>query len=147
MEGFSMKTRRGFLVTLAGCAVAFWAGPSYAAQPVVEILAMTHSPVRNALAPVREVLAKYTNRVRLVELDIESAQGEKRQKTIGLKGHIPIILLIDGRRSFKRPDGTVVEFVNFPAAAGNPLGLNGSWTVADFDAALRAAVGEPAKPQ
>jgi hypothetical protein len=142
-----MKTRRGFLVTLAGGALAFATGTSYAAQPVVEILAMTHSPVRSALAPVRAIVARYKDRVRLVELDIESADGEKRQKAIGLKGHIPIVLLIDGRRSFKRPDGTTVEFVNVPAAAGNPLGLNGSWTVADFEAALLAAVGEPAKPQ
>jgi hypothetical protein len=147
MEGYRMKTRRGFLGLLAGGAAVFATGTAYAAQPVVEILAMTHSPVRNALGPVRAILAKYTGRVRLVEMDIESAEGEKRQKAIGLKGHIPIVLLIDGRSSFKRPDGTVVEFVNFPAAAGNPLGLNGSWTVADFEAALLAALGEPAKPQ
>jgi hypothetical protein len=142
-----MKTRRSFLGLLGGCAVVFAAGTAHAAQPVVEILAMTHSPVRNALAPVRAVLAKYSDRVRLVELDIESAEGEKREKAVGLKGHIPIVLLIDGRSSFKRPDGTVVAFVNFPAAAGNPLGLNGSWTVVDFEAAIKAALGEPAKPQ
>jgi hypothetical protein len=142
-----MKTRRSFLGLLGGGAVVFAAGPSAAAQPVVEILAMTHSPVRSALAPVRAVLAKYSDRVRLVELDIESAEGEKREKAVGLKGHIPIVLLIDGRSSFKRADGTVVAFVNFPAAAGNPLGLNGSWTVADFEAAIQAALGEPAKPQ
>ena len=142
-----MKTRRSFLGLLGGCAVVFAAGTAHAAQPVVEILAMTHSPVRSALAPVRAVLAKYSDRVRLVELDIESAEGEKREKAVGLKGHIPIVLLIDGRSSFKRADGTVVAFVNFPAAAGNPLGLNGSWTVADFEAAIKAALGEPSKPQ
>ena len=142
-----MKTRRSFLGLLGGCAVVFAAGTAYAAQPVVEILAMTHSPVRSALAPVRAVLAKYSDRVRLVEFDIESAEGEKREKAVGLKGHIPIVLLIDGRSSFKRPDGTVVAFVNFPAVAGNPLGLNGSWTVADFEAAIQAALGETAKPQ
>jgi hypothetical protein len=140
-----MKTRRSFLGTLGGCAMALWIGQSHAAQPVVEILAMTHSPVRTALGPVRELLAKYTGRVQVVELDIESAEGEKRQNSIGLKGHIPIVLLIDGRRSFKRTDGSVVEFVNFPAAAGNPLGLNGAWTIADFEAAILAALGEPSK--
>jgi hypothetical protein len=142
-----MTTRRGFLAALAGCAALFAAGASYAAQPVVEILALPHSPVKSALEPVRSILVKYAGRVRLVDMDIESADGAKRQKAIGLKGHVPILLLIDGRKDFKRADGTVVEFVNFPAAAGNPLGLDGSWTVADFEAALQAALGEPAKPK
>ena len=31
-------------------------------------------------------------------------------------------------------------FINFPVNAGNPLGLNGSWTVADFEAAVNAAL-------
>ena len=103
---------------------------------------MTHWPVQNALKPVRQFLAKYRGRVQVIESDIESADGVKRLKAVGLKGHIPIVLLIDGDKSFKRADGKTIDFVNFPVTADNPLNLNGSWSVADFEAALRASLGD-----
>jgi hypothetical protein len=127
---------------LGVASIALFGPVARATQPTVEVIAMGHSPVQNALKPVREVLTKYAGKVRVIELDAESPDGEKRLKTVGLKGHIPIALLIDGNKSFKLPDGKSIEFINFPAAAGNPMGLNGAWTVADFEAALRAALGE-----
>ena len=78
----------------------------------------------------------------MVELDSESPAGEKRIKAVGEKGHVPILLLVNGSDKFKRPDGTAVVFKDFPAGAGNPLGLNGSWSVADFEAAVKAALGQ-----
>jgi hypothetical protein len=137
-----MISRRDTLVGMGAAAVVLSAGQALAAQPVIEVLAMTHWPVQNALKPVREFLAKYQGRVRVVETDIEGADGVKRLKAVGLKGHIPIVLLIDGNKSFKRADGKTVDFVNFPVAADNPLNLNGSWSVANFEAALRASLGE-----
>jgi hypothetical protein len=56
-----------------------------------------------------------------------------------LRGHIPIIILINGSKSFKRPDGKAIEFVNFPAASSNPMGMNGAWTMNDLEAAIQAA--------
>jgi hypothetical protein len=128
------------MIGVAG--VALSGGYAAAAQPIVEVLAMAHSPVQNALKPVRDLLVKYQGRVRVTEADIESPDGVKRLKAVGLKGHIPIVLLIDGNKSFKRADGKTVDFVNFPVAADNPLNLNGTWSVADFEAALRASLGE-----
>ena len=137
-----MMSRRTALLTIAAAAIIVSAGQATAASPVVEVLAMAHSPVQNALKPVRDLLAKYQGRVRVTEADIESPDGVKRLKAVGLKGHIPIVLLIDGNKSFKRADGKTVDFVNFPVAADNPLNLNGTWSVADFEAALRASLGE-----
>lgn len=137
-----MRKRRRFLIALGAVLMAAAAGPILASQPVVEVIALEHGPVQNALKPVRDVLAKYAGRVRVVELNAESPEGEKRLKAVGLKGHIPIALLIDGSKTYKTAQGKTVEFVNFPAAAGNPMGLNGAWTVADFEEALRRAVGE-----
>jgi hypothetical protein len=128
------------MIGVAG--VALSGGYAAAAQPVVEVLAMAHWPVQNALKPVRDLLAKYQGRLRVTEADIESPDGVKRLKAVGLKGHIPIVLLIDGNKSFKRADGKTVDFVNFPVAADNPLNMNGTWSVADFEAALRASLGE-----
>lgn len=137
-----MRTLSRIVVVLGTVAIGLFGTPSMAAQPSVEVIALGHSPVRNALKPVRDVLAKYAGKVIVIELDAESPEGEKRLKAVGLKGHIPIAIVIDGSKTFRRPDGKTVEFVNFPAAAGNPLGLNGTWTTADFEAALRAALGE-----
>ena len=137
-----MMSRRQVFLMIGAAGVALSGGYAAAAQPVVEVLAMAHSPVQNALKPVRDLLAKYQGRVRVTEADIESPDGVKRLKAIGLKGHIPIVLLIDGNKSFKRADSKTVDFVNFPVAADNPLNLNGTWSVADFEAALRASLGE-----
>jgi len=134
-----MITRRTGLILLAAVLTA---PAAWAAEPTVEVLAMGHSPVQSALKPVRNLLAKYQGRIRVTETDIESPDGVKRLKAVGLKGHIPIVLLIDGKQSFKRADGKTIDFVNFPVAAGNPMNLNGTWSVADFEAALRASLGE-----
>ena len=137
-----MIARRTALMLIAAAGVVGSGRAALAAQPVVEVLAMGHWPVQKALKPVRDLLAKYQGRVHVTDIDIESADGVKRLKAVGLKGHIPIVLLIDGNKSFKRADGKTVDFVNFPAAAGNPMNLNGSWSVTDFEAALRASLGE-----
>ncbi|NVO15922.1 MAG: hypothetical protein HXX10_17960 [Rhodoplanes sp.] len=139
-----MATRRDVLLLIGAAGLPFLAGHAAAAEPTIELLAMGHWPVQSALKPVREVLAKYDGRVKVVDLDIESPDGERRAKAVGLKGHIPIVILIAGSKSFKRADGKTIEFVNFPASAGNPMGLNGTWSVADFEVALRAALGEKA---
>jgi hypothetical protein len=141
-----MATRRDAFMLIGAGAVLLsaktFSGRAAAAGPVtIELLAMAHWPVQNALKPVREMLAKFAGRVRVVDLDIESPEGEKRAKTVGLKGHIPIVILISGSKSFKRADGQTIEFVNFPAASSNPMGMNGAWTVADLEAAVQAAVG------
>ena len=137
-----MATRRDIIGFAAAAALALLAGPAHAAQPTIEIVALTHYPVRDALKPVRDFLGKLGASVKVVELDAGSAAGEKRIKDAGLKGHVPIVLLINGSDKFKRPDGTAVEFKDFPAGAGNPLGLNGTWSVADFEAAVNAALGK-----
>jgi len=137
-----MMSRRQVFLMIGAAGIVLSGGYAAAAQPVVEVLAMTHWPVQKALKPVRDLLAKYDGRVRVVDMDIEGTDGVKRLKAVGLKGHIPIVLLIDGNKSFKRADGKTVDFVNFPVAADNPLNLNGTWSVADFETALRASLGE-----
>ena len=143
-----MRTRRGFLAALiAGAAATLVWQPAglLAAQPTVEIIALSHWPVRNALKPVRAYLQKLEGNVRVIELDAESPAGEKRIGALGLKGHIPILLVIDGSYRFKRQDGSSVEFKDFPAKATNPLGLNGKWTEADFEAVVEAQLGKQGK--
>jgi hypothetical protein len=107
-------------------------------QPTVEIIAMAHPPVQSALKPLREWLGRQGGRLRVVEIDAESEAGERRLKSAGLEGHIPIAILIDGKHRIQRTDGSMAEFVNFPAAAGNPMGFNGTWMAVDFESTLLA---------
>jgi len=139
-----MATRRDVVALGATAAILVLAKAyeAYGAEPTIEIVALTHYPVRNALKPVRDFLGTLGGQVKVLELDAGGAAGEKRIKDVGLKGHVPIVLLINGSDKFKRPDGTAVEFKDFPAGAGNPLGLNGTWSVADFEAAVKAALGK-----
>lgn len=140
-----MLTRRSFLAALAaGSAAALAGSPSIArtAPPTVEIIALPHWPVRNALKPVRSYLAGLHGRVRVVELNAESSKGERRLSALGLKGHIPILLVIDGMYQFKRADGSAVTLKDFPAKAVDPSGVNGTWTVDDFKTLVAARLGK-----
>lgn len=131
-----MDTRRNFLAALAASALTLAAGNALAAPPTVEIVAMPHPPVKIALAPLREWLAAQGGKLKVIEVDVESAAGEKRLAAVGLDGHVPIVILIDGQYRQKRKDGAAMEFVNFPAIEGAPPGVRGKWTTADVQAVL-----------
>jgi len=131
-----MNMRRNLLAALAASALTGAAGSALAAPPTVEILAMAHPPVKMALAPLRNWLAAQGGKIKLIEVDVESPQGEKRLAAAGLDGHIPIVILIDGQYRQKRKDGSAMEFVNFPAIEGAPPGVRGKWTTADVQAVL-----------
>lgn len=134
------RYRRRWLAA-AIASTLWWAlGAAEAAQaapPVVEIIAFAHPPVQAALKPLRDWLAKQGNKVRVVETDMESHEGEPRLRTIGIKGHVPIVVLIDGQYRHKRPDGSPVEFVSFPAGPGTPPGVKSTWSSADVEAVLK----------
>jgi hypothetical protein len=54
-----------------------------------------------------------------------------------LKGHLPIVMAINGQYKQLRADGSSVEFVSFPAAAGSKPGTG--WTLEDVKAAVAAS--------
>jgi len=124
------------LKTLVMAAAIAIAPVAHAAPLTVEIVSMAHYPVQNALKSIRDMLGKYGTRIRVVELDVDTADGAKRLKSAGLKGHIPLVIFVDGKYRYQRADKTAVEFINFPAAAGNPMGLNGVWSAADVEAVI-----------
>ena len=131
-----MNSRRYFLGAIAASTLAIAAGSAVAAPTTVEILAMPHPPVKMALAPLRTWLASQGGKLKVIETDIESPQGVKRLASVGLDGHIPILILIDGQHRHKRKDGSTIEFVNFPAIEGAPPGVRGKWITTDVQAVL-----------
>jgi hypothetical protein len=140
MKESPMTSRRHFIFVFAAAAFAMFGGAAFAAPPSVEIIAMVHPPVQSALKPLREWLAAQGGKLKLGEIDAESAAGEKRLAALGLKGHIPIVILVDGSYRHKRKDGGAVEFVNFPAVKGSPPGALGNWTTEDVQAVLNERV-------
>lgn len=133
-----MTTRRNFLATCATALLGLSANHAFAAPPMVEIVAMPHPPVKMALAQLREWLAAQGNKLSVREIDSESPEGMKRMQAVGLSGHIPVLILIDGQHRHKRKDGTPVDFVNFPNVPDTPAGARGNWTTADVQAVLAA---------
>jgi len=131
-----MHLNRRTLVNSASAAVLLLCmGAAWAAQPVVEIIAFAHPPVQSALTPLREWLVIQGKRVRVVEIGMETPAGEKRAAAVGVTGHLPILILVDGKFAFTRKDGTATEFKSFPAASN----MKGSWTIDDAKAAISAA--------
>lgn len=128
-----------FLRQSAGCLLSAAAGlaPVWAAPPVVEVFAYAHPPVVSALKPVREMLGRQNAGVKVVEIDLDQPEAEKRLAGLGIRGHVAAAILVDGQRAFTRADGKVVEFVNFPAGSDGPAAMRGTWTPADLEAALK----------
>ncbi|MGA8880683.1 MAG: hypothetical protein WB476_07405 [Azonexus sp.] len=132
-----MNGRRNLLAVALCSALAYSAGQVSAAQPpTVEIIAMPHPPVRAALQPLREWLAKQGSRIQLREIDIESPEGVKRMQAAGLSGHVPVLIMINGQHNFRRQNGSQVAFVNFPNTPDTPPGARGEWTTADVQSVL-----------
>ena len=130
-----MRSRRQFLGMTLGAMILASTGNSLSAQPLlVEIIAMPHPPVRNALQSLREWLAKQGSKVQVKEIDVESPEGKKRLQATGLSGHIPVLVLINGQYQFSRKDGSRFAFVNFPDAPDSPPGARGNWTAGDVEA-------------
>ena len=128
-----------WLATVACLAASLLLAPAaHAAQPVVEIIAFAHPPVQSALKPLRDWLAAQGSRLKVVEIDMESPAGEKRLQAVGVKGHVPVVVLIDGQHLHRRADGSSVDLVSFPAGPGTPPGVKGSWSSADVEALLKS---------
>jgi hypothetical protein len=138
-----MTTRRRFFIALTFALAGIFSPPALTAPPVVEIIAMPHPPVIRALKPLRDWIASQGGRLSLREIDAESTQGVKRLASIGLAGHIPVAILIDGSADYRHKHGKSVRFVNFPALQDSPPGARGNWRIEDARAAILERMNKP----
>ena len=127
--------RRTLVRSASAAALLVSLGAAWAAQPVVEIIAFDHPPVQSALKPLRDWLASQGKKARVVEIDMDTPAGEKRAAAVGVTGHVPILILVDGKYTFARKDGAAIELKSFPAAPN----MKGSWTIDDAKAVISAA--------
>jgi len=112
-----------------------------AGQVVVEIISLPHWPVQAALKPIYEMLKQFDGKIKVMQLNADEDDGKKRMKSVGEHGHIPAMILIDGMFVYTRPDGSTVEFINFPAKANSPMGISGAWTAKDVETAIKGRIG------
>ena len=113
----------------------------WAASPVeVEIVALDHWPIRRALEQTLEMLEKFGDKVTLQQIDADTKAGKARLKTSGMKGHIPVVIFVDGE--FKHTlAGQEVIFENFPVASDSPMRLDGKWSAGDVKAVIEEILG------
>ncbi len=130
--------RRHLLSHMAVAILGLAAGPAWAAPPVIEIIAFAHPPVQSALKPLREWLVAQGSKIKVIEVDMETPEGERRLKALGITRHVPVVVLVDGTYRHVRKDGSAVEFVSFPAGPGTPAGVKGGWSAEDVKAAVQA---------
>lgn len=131
-----MNAKRRRLLALMPGGLLLPAISAWATPPVVEIIAYAHPPVQSALKPLRDWLAMQHGKVRANELDMDSPAAAKRLESLGLKGHIPVVVVVNGSYRYRRKDGTSVEFVGFPSGPGTPAGVRGTWSAQDVQAAV-----------
>ena len=96
-----------------------------AAPTSVEIVAFAHPPVVQALQPLRTWLSTQGTQVKAVETDMESPAGAQRLQALGIKDHVPLVIVVNGSYRHKRSDGSPVELVGFPSTSGSTKG----WTL------------------
>ena len=81
-------TRREWITITTAVSLFLSVSAAQAAQPVVEIIAFTHPPVQSALKPLRDWLSSQGKHVRVVDIDMETAAGEKRASAVGVTGPV-----------------------------------------------------------
>ena len=87
-----------------------------------------------------EMLKKFGDKVTLQQVDADTKSGKARLKTSGMKGHIPVVIFVDGE--FKHTlEGQEVIFENFPVASDSPMRLDGKWSAGDVKAVIEEILG------
>lgn len=112
-------------------------GVAKASDPVaVDVLFMNHGPLRPTLDQLKDVFAKYGDKLSVRWHDFESQEGEKFMAKMGITSHVPLVIWINGKNSAE-VDGVSCTFTGFPSGAG-PAMFQGKWTVEQVGKALDA---------
>ncbi len=111
------------------------AGPGHR----LEILYMNHGPMRPTIAKIRDLLAPHTGSIQAVWYDFDTPAGKRFMKDKKLKGHIPLLLVLDGRSDFL-VNGRPVRLQGFPSGAGPFKSVEGDWSLEDLQTILAEQV-------
>ncbi len=119
------------VICSAGLTPSAWAATAFD----VEIVALDHWPIQNALKQTRKLLESYGGQIKITEMDAESSAGKARLKKSGIKGHIPVVIFVDGKYRHK-VNGREVIFKYFPVDSESPMNIDGKWSAEDVKAVI-----------
>lgn len=123
-----MKWVKQFTVVFSLTVTTLFASALFAGSVVtVEIVGLDHWPIKRALEPTMDMLNTFGDKIVVTEMDVDTKAGKARLKKAGLKGHIPVVIFVNGSYIFKI-NGQDLEFMNFPRAASSPMGIDGQWS-------------------
>lgn len=140
MKTITSATLRRLAPALA-CLLMLCAGTVRAAPVTVDILFMNHGPMQPVIGQIKDVLAKYPGSVLAVWHDVDTPDGLTFMKRMNIKGHIPLMIFINGSLE-QDVDGKRLSFTGFPSGAG-PYMFQGAWGMKDLDALLQSKAGKP----
>jgi hypothetical protein len=101
---------------------------------VVDVLFMNHGPLRPTLDQLKDLFAKYGDKLSVRWHDFESQEGETFMAKMGITSHVPLVIWINGKDSMDI-DGTSCTFSGFPSGSG-PATFQGKWTLEQVGKAL-----------
>jgi hypothetical protein len=102
------------------------------AAPVnLVILYMNHGPMQPTIRNLQELLGEYHGKVTAQWFDADKASGKDFMKRKKIHGHIPILILVNGKKSFSI-NGKDITFQGFPTGASPFKTVEGNWAIADL---------------
>jgi len=107
----------------------------------VDILYLNHPPVLPVLDQVVALLQPYGDKVMVTRYDFDTPEGATFAQKMGITGHDPLAIFVDGSQTFNLDD-RIVTFNSFPQGAGTGMVPDGAWTIDDLDAVLKIVTGQ-----
>ncbi len=106
--------------------------PARAAGVVrLDILYLNHGPLRPTIRKLHALIDQYPGKVQTHWLDADKSDGRAFEKEHGIHGHVPLLILVDGRKDFV-VSGKSVVFEGFPSGSGPFKEVEGNWSLADL---------------
>jgi len=128
MKNFAKQTTSFFLVLFILLVVV---QVTHAAAIKVDILFMNHGPMRPTIAKIKTLLAEYGNTIEAGWHDVDQQSGKTFTKKQKIKGHVPMLIQINGQSKFTI-EGRPVSLLGFPTGASPFKRVEGNWSLDDL---------------
>ncbi len=136
---WSLGTRlTSLLIVLFCCAsiTALITPHQVQAAPVqVEILFMNHGPMQPTIRNIKKVLSEFEGNITTQWFDANMDSGHDFMKDKKIKGHVPMLILINNEKSFQ-VNGSDVTFQGFPTGGSPFKSVEGNWAIKDLQQVL-----------
>ena len=114
---------------------------SFSKEPVqIDILYLDHGPMQPTLRKLRALFPNYGDKITVSWYDFESAEGARFKSKMGITGHLPMAIWIDGQSELMN-NGLKINFQGFPSGSG-PSFFQGKWKFEDLANILDRVTGK-----